>query len=85
MTDESDARETRGASADPEQPYTAVPVPKKLYDKARAFDIDVEQVCRQALGAAIKAEDEQRLAAYVEAANRWIEKNGLPLEQYRMF
>lgn len=56
---------------------------------ARAVGINISQVSEKAIKDAIRAErgrrwqEENREA--MDGWNRWVEKNGLPLEKYRLF
>jgi antitoxin CcdA len=56
---------------------------------AREAGINLSQACEAALREAAKVERDRRWKEenreWAEAVNRWVEKNGLPLEKYRMF
>jgi antitoxin CcdA len=60
-----------------------------LVEAAKALDINLSRACEAGLEAALTAERklrwiEENLEA-AEAWNAWTEKNGLPLERYRLF
>ena len=56
---------------------------------ARALGINLSEHCQKALAAEVKREHERRWKEEnreaIELHNAWVEKNGLPLEKYRMF
>jgi antitoxin CcdA len=73
-------------------------VPKKLTNlsldqgllsEARSFGVNLSQAAEAGLRRAVKdakAEAWKREnAKAIEASNRWVEENGLPLEKYRPF
>jgi antitoxin CcdA len=57
--------------------------------EAKEYGISLSRTSEEALAKAVKAErwrrwqEENREA--IEANNRWVEENGLPLEKYRLF
>ena len=57
--------------------------------EAREYGISLSRTSEEALAIAVKKERERRWKdenrAAIEANNRWIEQNGLPLEKYRLF
>ena len=68
---------------------TNVSLPADLIDEARRLNINISQACEQGLEQQVrksKAEEwlEQNRES-LEEWNRWVEKNGLPLAQYRQF
>ena len=62
---------------------------RELVEAAKEAGINISQVSEAALRAATKAELERRWKEENRPAfeywNRWVEKNGLPLEKYRLF
>jgi antitoxin CcdA len=61
----------------------------ELLSEARELDINLSRAAEEGIAKAVKAERERRWleenAKAVEAYNEYIEKNGLPLEEYRSF
>ena len=61
----------------------------EICEQAWALGIDVASTCEQALSEAIRAEQRRRWAVenadFIKAYNEFVEKNGLPLEEHRMF
>jgi antitoxin CcdA len=68
---------------------TNLSLPSGLIDEARAFGLNLSQVCEQALRERVVQERERRWrtehAGFVDAYNRTIADEGLPLEQHREF
>ena len=68
---------------------TNVTVPVDVYQRARDLGINFSRTCEQALRDAIKIEEGRRWAEanaeFIKNTNEWVEKNGLPLAEYRMF
>jgi antitoxin CcdA len=60
-----------------------------VVEAARAVGINLSQICEAALRDAAKVERDRRWREenrdWAEAVNAWVEKNGLPLERYRLF
>lgn len=56
---------------------------------AKEAGINLSKISEAAIRAATRAEQErawkEEHAAHFEAWNEWVEKNGLPLERYRLF
>ena len=56
---------------------------------ARELGISISRTCDAALAVAVKLEKDRRWKeenrGAIEQWNHWIEKNGLPLESYRLF
>lgn len=69
-----------GSFAQQQSPFAA---------EARALGLDPDAIAAQALRDAIRAEKTRRWQAEnreaIEAHNRYVEQNGLPLAKYRMF
>lgn len=61
----------------------------KLLTQARELDINLSRAAEDGIAKAVKAERERRWlkenAEAIDAYNEYIEKNGLPLEEYRSF
>lgn len=68
---------------------TNVTLPVDVYERARNLGINFSRTCEQALREAIQAEEGRRWAEehaeFIRHTNQWVEENGLPLAQYRMF
>ncbi|MGF6508403.1 type II toxin-antitoxin system CcdA family antitoxin [Paraburkholderia sp. 32] len=68
---------------------TNVTLPVDVYERARSLGINFSRTCEQALREAIQAEEGRRWAEehaeFIRHTNQWVEENGLPLAQYRMF
>ncbi len=62
---------------------------ESLVVSARSLDINISRACETGLARAVKEERERRWREthreMIEANNLWIEQNGLPLEDYRLF
>lgn len=56
---------------------------------AREMGINLSQACEAALRDATKRQQEQKWQEenrdWIEAHNRWVQNNELPLEKYRLF
>ena len=76
-------------TATPLRKATNVTVPVDVYQRAKELGINFSRTCEQALREAIKAEEGRRWAEanadFIKNTNEWVEKNGLPLAEYRMF
>ncbi|MCB1459463.1 MAG: type II toxin-antitoxin system CcdA family antitoxin [Nitratireductor sp.] len=61
----------------------------ELLKEARALEINISSAAEEGLKQAVskaKAEAWKREnAEAIRSSNEWVEKNGLPLEKYRMF
>ncbi|MBW9088767.1 type II toxin-antitoxin system CcdA family antitoxin [Rhizobium wenxiniae] len=61
----------------------------ELLSQARELDINLSRAAEDGIAKAVKAERERRWleenADAIQAYNEYIEKNGLPLEEYRTF
>lgn len=61
----------------------------ELVDEARALGLTLSRAAEAGLRAAVREEKGRRWleenAEAIEYYNDWVEKNGLPLEKYRMF
>jgi antitoxin CcdA len=68
---------------------TNVSLPAAMVAEAKALGINVSRACETGIQAALSAERERRWrkenASAVAAYNRWIEENGIPLEEFRSF
>ena len=62
---------------------------QELLKDAKALGVNVSAAAQKGVEAAVKqAKAEAWLRenrANIEASNKWVEENGLPLEKYRMF
>ena len=61
----------------------------KMVEEARALGVNVSRAAEAGLAMHLKAEKERRWKEEnreaIDAANAWVEANGLPLEKHRMF
>jgi len=68
---------------------TNVSLDARLVEEAKALGINVSRASEEGLAREVKAERERRFkeenAEAFEAWNRFVEKNGLPLERFRQF
>ena len=68
---------------------TNVSLDTKLVSAAKEFGINVSRACEQGLAKQISEERNRRWQEEnkeaIEAYNAWIEENGIPLAEYRMF
>ena len=68
---------------------TNVTLALDVYERAKALGINFSRTCEQALREAIKAEEGRRWAdenaEFIRNTNDWVEKNGHPLAEHRMF
>jgi antitoxin CcdA len=62
---------------------------RSIVEDAKALGMNISRACDEALRAAIKAEREARWKAEnaeaIRSFNDYVEKNGIPLSQYRQF
>jgi antitoxin CcdA len=80
---------SRKIEATPARRATNVSLPAGLVEEAKARGINVSRSCEDGLEKAVRA---QRKAEFVEEHreyfafwNDWVEKNGIPLSQFRKF
>jgi antitoxin CcdA len=77
------------ATATTPRKATNVTLALDVYERAKDLGINFSRTCEQALREAIKAEEGRRWAEenaeFIRNTNDWVEKNGLPLTEYRMF
>src|SRR6516164_393882 len=68
---------------------TNVTLPLDVYERAKDLGINFSRTCELALREAIQAEEGRRWAKenaeFIQNTNDWVEKNGLPLAEYRTF
>ncbi|TFL18324.1 type II toxin-antitoxin system CcdA family antitoxin [Jannaschia formosa] len=68
---------------------TSLSLDADLLDEAKSYGINVSAAASSGLEAAVKAERQERLREElrpgIEAYNRWIAENGIPLAKYRKF
>lgn len=76
-------------SSDSPRRATNVSLAADTVAAAKELGINVSQACEAGLAAAVKKERERRWKEEhweaIQANNAWVEKNGLPLEKYRLF
>ncbi|WP_425570240.1 type II toxin-antitoxin system CcdA family antitoxin [Pigmentiphaga soli] len=76
-------------SAKPAKRATNISLSADVYDDAKALGLNISQTCDQLLREVIQAEKSRRWsadhAAFIEAYNRSVEEDGLPLESWRSF
>lgn len=72
----------------PKKP-TNLSLDQGLLSEARSFGVNLSQAAEAGLRKAVKDAKatawKRENAKAIEASNRWVEENGLPLEQYRPF
>jgi antitoxin CcdA len=77
------------ATATTPRKATNITLALDVYERAKDLGINFSRTCEQALREAIKAEEGRRWAEenaeFIRNTNDWVEKNGLPLTEYRMF
>ncbi len=68
---------------------TNISLPAKLVDEAKQLGINVSRSCEDGLTKAVKAQRDAQWVAEnreaLESNHAWIEKNGIPLAQFRKF
>ncbi len=68
---------------------TNVSLDTKLVEAAKEYGINVSRACEEGLAKHISEERNRRWQEEnkeaIEAYNAWIEENGIPLSEYRMF
>ena len=68
---------------------TSMTMDADLLDEARRYGVNVSAAAQSGVETVVKAERWRRWREEnregIEAYNRWIEKNGIPLAQYRKF
>jgi antitoxin CcdA len=66
-----------------------VTLPIDVYERAKDLGINFSRTCEQALRDAIRVAEGRRWAQenaeFIKNTNEWVENNGLPLAEYRMF
>lgn len=77
------------ANASANRKPTNVTLDASLLDEARTFKVNISAACEKGLAAELRELREHRWleenTAAIEATNRWVEANGLPLEKSRLF
>ncbi|WP_345940677.1 type II toxin-antitoxin system CcdA family antitoxin [Sphingomonas sp. So64.6b] len=60
-----------------------------MIDEAKELGINISRACEQGLEKQVSEERARRWLeenrAALQASNEWVEKNGLPLEEFRLF
>lgn len=73
----------------PRRRATNITLDASLIAEAKAAGINISQACENGLTRELKAAREAQWLAENKAAlegwNTWVEENGIPLEEYRMF
>ncbi len=73
----------------PARRATNISLPAQLVDEAKQLGINVSRSCEDGLTKAVKAQREAEWLAEnreaLESNYAWIEKNGIPLSQFRKF
>lgn len=68
---------------------TNVSLSESLVAEAKAHGVSVSRSCEAGLAAAVKKAREEKWVAenqeFFSYWNEWVEKNGIPLAEYRMF
>jgi len=77
------------ASDAPPRRATNISLPEDIYKDAKELGINFSQTCERALRQAVQAEKDRqwaiKYAGFIEAYNEMVEREGLPLAQYRTF
>jgi antitoxin CcdA len=68
---------------------TNISLPEDVYKDAKELGVNFSQTCERALRQAVQAEKDRqwsiKYADFIDAYNEMIERDGLPLVQYRTF
>ncbi|POR55737.1 antitoxin CcdA [Paraburkholderia eburnea] len=68
---------------------TNISLPEDIYKDAKELGINFSQTCERALRQAVQVEKDRqwaiKYAGFIEAYNEMVERDGLPLAQYRAF
>ena len=68
---------------------TSLTLPAGLMEEAQEYDINLSQAAEEGIARALKKAREDAWKRenrhHLEAMNRYVEKNGLPLAKYRLF
>jgi antitoxin CcdA len=68
---------------------TNISLPEDIYKDAKELGINFSQICERALRQAVQAEKDRqwtiKYAGFIEAYKEMVERDGLPLIQYRTF
>ncbi|QSN61992.1 type II toxin-antitoxin system CcdA family antitoxin [Caballeronia sp. M1242] len=68
---------------------TNISLPEDVYKDAKALGINFSQTCERAIRQAVQMEKDRQWAIkhadFIQAYNDMIERDGLPLGQYRTF
>ncbi len=57
----------------------------RVVEEAKRLGVNISQAAEEGLRAAVREAWMEENRESMEAWGRWVEKNGLPLEKYRMF
>lgn len=60
-------------------------VTQLLRELADEVGLDIQSFCESALRVEVTRMWQEQNREAIEAMNAWVEKNGLPLEEYRLF
>lgn len=64
---------------------TNVTLDQGMLEDAKALGINISQAAEAGVRAAVRDAWIEENRESMEAWNKWVEENGLPLEEYRMF
>jgi antitoxin CcdA len=68
---------------------TNISLPEDVYKDAKELGINFSQTCERALRQAVQMEKDRqwaiKYAAFIQAYNEMVERDGLPLAQYQSF
>jgi antitoxin CcdA len=64
---------------------TNVTLDQAMLEDAKALGINISQAAEAGVRAAVRAAWIEENRDVIEEWNKWVEENGLPLEEYRMF
>ncbi|TPG49763.1 type II toxin-antitoxin system CcdA family antitoxin [Sphingomonas glacialis] len=83
------ARSTRREEAPAVRRATNISLDTKLVEAAKAYGINVSRACEEGLAKQVSDERSRRWQeenrGAIDAYNAWIEENGIPLAEHRMF
>ena len=61
------------------------PLPQKLLDEALRLGVDVVRLSEEDARRAVTAAWQEENREVIDGINAWVEKNGIPLAEYRRF
>ena len=64
---------------------TNVSIDAQVVDEAKQLGINISQAAEEGIRNALRTAWMEENRAAIEANNKWVEENGIPLEEHRMF